>query len=155
MQRMLPFALLLALGSPLTCVVAAERPNILLIVADDLGFSDAGAYGGEISTPNIDQLAAEGLQFTNFHVAATCSPTRSMLMTGVDNHLVGMGNMKEIMADNQKGKPGYEGWWNDSVVPCRACCRTRATAPTWRASGTWAHGRRAYRWRAVLTALLP
>ncbi|MEE3157847.1 MAG: arylsulfatase [Pseudomonadota bacterium] len=116
MQRMLPFALLLALGSPLTCVVAAERPNILLIVADDLGFSDAGAYGGEISTPSIDQLAAEGLQFTNFHVAATCSPTRSMLMSGVDNHLVGMGNMKEIMADNQKGQPGYEGWLNDSVV---------------------------------------
>ena len=116
MQRLLPFALLLALGSPVTSVTAVERPNILLIVADDLGFSDAGAYGGEISTPNIDQLAAEGLQFTNFHVAATCSPTRSMLMTGVDNHLVGMGNMKEIMADNQKGQPGYEGWLNDSVV---------------------------------------
>ena len=82
MQRLLPFALLLALGSPVTSVTAVERPNILLIVADDLGFSDAGAYGGEISTPNIDQLAAEGLQFTNFHVAATCSPTRSMLMTG-------------------------------------------------------------------------
>ena len=140
MQRLLPFALLLALGSPVTSVTAVERPNILLIVADDLGFSDAGAYGGEISTPNIDQLAAEGLQFTNFHVAATCSPTRSMLMTGVDNHLVGMGNMKEIMADNQKGQPGYEGW-----SPCPVCCRTRATVPTWRASGTWADDHRASR----------
>ncbi|GMQ54098.1 arylsulfatase AtsA [Halopseudomonas aestusnigri] len=87
-----------------------------MIVADDLGFSDLGAYGGEIHTPNIDQLAASGVQFTNFHVAATCSPTRSMLMTGVTNHLVGMGNMKEIMADNQKGQPGYETWLNDSVV---------------------------------------
>jgi len=96
--------------------LAAPQPNILLIVADDMGFSDPGAYGGEISTPNIDQLAASGMQFTSFHVAATCSPTRSMLMTGVTNHLVGMGNMKEIMADNQKGKPGYETWLNDSVV---------------------------------------
>lgn len=97
-------------------VQAAPRPNILLIVADDMGFSDPGAYGGEISTPNIDALAAEGLQFTNFHVAATCSPTRAMLMTGVTSHKVGMGNMKEIMADNQKGQPGYETWLNDQAV---------------------------------------
>lgn len=97
-------------------VQAASRPNILLIVADDMGFSDPGAYGGEISTPNIDALAAEGLQFTNFHVAATCSPTRAMLMTGVTSHKVGMGNMKEIMADNQKGQPGYETWLNDQAV---------------------------------------
>ncbi|GAA6129860.1 arylsulfatase [Halopseudomonas sabulinigri] len=96
--------------------LAAPQPNILLIVADDMGFSDPGAYGGEINTPNIDELAASGMQFTNFHVAATCSPTRSMLMTGVTNHLVGMGNMKEIMADNQKGQPGYESYLNDSVV---------------------------------------
>lgn len=96
--------------------IAAPRPNILVIVADDMGFSDAGAYGGEINTPHIDALAAAGMQFTNFHVSATCSPTRGMLMTGVTNHLVGMGNMKEIMAENQKGKPGYETWLNDSVV---------------------------------------
>ncbi len=116
MRRLLSFTCLFALSCAFTSALAADRPNILLIVADDLGFSDLGAYGGEIRTPNIDQLAAEGLQFTNFHVAATCSPTRSMLLTGVDNHLVGMGNMKEIMADNQKGQPGYEGWLNDSVV---------------------------------------
>jgi arylsulfatase len=60
------------------------RPNVLIIVADDLGFSDCGCFGAEISTPNIDALAAEAnaLRFTNFHVAAACSPTRSMLMTG-------------------------------------------------------------------------
>src|SRR5690606_8559804 len=97
-------------------VQAAPRSNILLIVADDMRFSAPGAYGGEISTPNIDALAAEGLQFTNFHVAATCSPTRAMLMTGVTSHKVGMGNMKEIMADNQKGQPGYETWLNDQAV---------------------------------------
>ena len=95
---------------------ADPRPNILLIVADDMGFSDPGVYGGEISTPNIDALAAEGLQFSNFNVAATCSPTRAMLMTGVTSHKVGMGNMKEIMADNQKGQPGYETWLNDQAV---------------------------------------
>lgn len=95
---------------------AQSRPNILLIVADDMGFSDLGVYGGEISTPNIDALAAEGMQFSNFHVAATCSPTRAMLMTGVTSHKVGMGNMKEIMADNQKGQPGYETWLNDQAV---------------------------------------
>ena len=113
--RLLP-ALGLSILLLLNTAGADSRPNILLIVADDLGFSDLGAYGGEIHTPNIDQLAASGVQFTNFHVAATCSPTRSMLMTGVTNHLVGMGNMKEIMADNQKGQPGYETWLNDSVV---------------------------------------
>ena len=108
------------LGALVLCVplsvLADTRPNILLIVADDMGFSDPGAYGGEISTPHIDALAAEGLQFSNFNVAATCSPTRAMLMTGVTSHKVGMGNMKEIMADNQKGQPGYETWLNDQAV---------------------------------------
>ncbi len=87
----------------------SERPNIVLIVADDLGYSDLGSFGGEISTPNLDRLASEGTRFTNFYVAPTCSPTRSMLMTGLDNHVVGLGNMYERTAPNQLGKPGYEG----------------------------------------------
>ena len=57
----------------------ANRPNFLLIVADDLGFSDVGAFGGEIETPNLDSLARSGIKFTDFHAAAACSPTRSML----------------------------------------------------------------------------
>ncbi|NCF35724.1 MAG: sulfatase-like hydrolase/transferase [Gammaproteobacteria bacterium] len=93
-----------------------KRPNILIVLADDLGYSDVGAYGSEIETPNIDQLAAQGVQLTNFHVGAACSPTRTMLMTGVDNHLAGLGNMLEIVADNQFGQPGYEGHLNDKVV---------------------------------------
>jgi arylsulfatase A-like enzyme len=93
-----------------------QRPNIILVLLDDTGFADLGAYGSEIETPNIDQLAADGVQFTNFHAAAACSPTRGMLMTGVDNHLVGMGNMLEIMADNQFEQPGYEAYMNHSVV---------------------------------------
>ncbi|MGD2133841.1 MAG: arylsulfatase [Maricaulaceae bacterium] len=86
-----------------------QRPNFVLIVADDLGFSDLGSYGGEIHTPNIDRLAESGLRFANFYVAPNCSPTRSMLMTGLDNHVVGMGNMHERTAPNQLGQPGYEG----------------------------------------------
>ena len=80
---------------------AARRPNILFLLADDMGFGDIGSFGSEIETPNLDKLAADGIRFTNFHVGAACSPTRTMLMTGVDNHLAGMGNMLEIQADNQ------------------------------------------------------
>ena len=64
-----------------------QRPNFLVILADDLGFSDLGAFGGEIATPNLDALAAGGLRLTDFHTAPTCSPTRSMLLTGTDHHL--------------------------------------------------------------------
>lgn len=59
-----------------------KRPNILLIVADDLGWSDVGAFGGEIQTPHIDSLAANGIRLTDFHTASMCSPTRSMLLSG-------------------------------------------------------------------------
>jgi len=93
-----------------------QRPNIIVLLIDDMGFADLGTYGSEVSTPNIDKLAANGIQFTNYHTAATCSPTRSMLLTGVDNHLTGMGNMVEIMADNQFNQPGYEGFMGQDVV---------------------------------------
>lgn len=74
--------------------MAEKRPNFLVIVADDLGFSDCGCFGSEIQTPNIDAIAAEGngLQFTDFHVAAACSPTRSMLMTDISNPLPAAGS---------------------------------------------------------------
>lgn len=93
-----------------------SRPNILLIIGDDMGFSDLGVFGSEVATPNIDALAIDGLKFTNFHVGATCSPTRSLLMTGVDNHRSGLGNMHEFLSEAQKGQPGYEGYLNKSVV---------------------------------------
>jgi len=92
------------------------RPNILLIVADDMGFADLGSFGGEIPTPNLDRLAREGLRLANFHASTMCSPSRAMLLTGVDSHLTGFGNMLEEMAPNQKGRPGYEGFLNDRVV---------------------------------------
>jgi arylsulfatase len=99
-----------------TAADTSTQPNIIVILADDMGFGDIGVFGSEIETPNIDRLARDGLRMTNFHVGAACSPTRTMLMTGVDNHLAGLGNMLEIQADNQFGKPGYEGHLNDSVV---------------------------------------
>jgi arylsulfatase len=92
------------------------RPNILLIVADDLGYSDIGAFGSEIATPNIDALAAEGIALTQFHVSPNCGPTRGSLMTGVDPHRAGMGGNHEVAAANQKGKPGYEGHLRKDVV---------------------------------------
>jgi arylsulfatase A-like enzyme len=95
---------------------AASRPNILLIVADDMGFSDLGSFGGEIETPNLDQLAFAGVRLTNFQSAPTCSPSRAMLLTGVDAHKAGFGNMAEELAPNQKGRPGYEGYLSDRVV---------------------------------------
>ncbi|MGE8541386.1 MAG: arylsulfatase [Acinetobacter sp.] len=96
--------------------MSKQQPNILLIVADDLGFSDLGAFGGEIQTPNLDALALDGLRFTNFHTASTCSPTRSMLLSGTDHHLAGLGSMAEAIRPEQKGQPGYEGYLNDQVA---------------------------------------
>ncbi|MEP1446280.1 MAG: arylsulfatase [Paraglaciecola sp.] len=96
-----------------------ERPNIVIVVADDLGLTDIGALGSEIATPNIDALANAGVKLSNFHTAATCSPTRSMLLSGTDNHLAGLGAMDEVMqtfAPYLLGKPGYEGHLNDSVA---------------------------------------
>ncbi len=92
------------------------RPNIVVLVADDWGFTDVGAYGGEIATPHIDALAQRGMRFSNFHVAASCSPTRAMLLTGVDNHRNGLGNLREAMPRGHLGKPGYRGSLDSNVV---------------------------------------
>lgn len=93
-----------------------SSPNILLIMADDMGFTDIGSFGAEFDTKNLDSLAAQGMRFTDFHTSVSCSPTRSMLLTGTDNHIAGLGNMGELLTPNQKDKPGYEGHLNDSVV---------------------------------------
>jgi arylsulfatase A-like enzyme len=93
-----------------------KRPNFLVIVADDLGFSDIGSFGGEIHTPNLDKLAYAGLRLTDFHSAPACSPTRAMLMTGTDHHIAGIGTMLEVTIPGFEGAPGYEGYLNDRVV---------------------------------------
>jgi len=92
------------------------RPNILLIVVDDMGYSDIGPFGGEVRTLALDSLAKSGMRFTDFHTSVSCSPTRSMLLSGTDNHLAGLGNMSEGLFPNQIGEPGYEGHLSDRVV---------------------------------------
>src|ERR1700752_5327132 len=72
-----------------TDLSAAPRPNIVLIISDDMGFSDIGCYGGEIRTPHLDEMAADGIRYTNFHVTPYCSPTRASLLTGINPHAVG------------------------------------------------------------------
>ncbi|OBT58158.1 hypothetical protein VE04_01124 [Pseudogymnoascus sp. 24MN13] len=110
--------------------IPTKKPNFLIILADDLGFSDPGCFGGEIRTPNIDRLAKDGVRFTNFHAAAACSPTRAMIMTGTDHHIAGLGNLiewskasaqaagkgKVVSTAPQRGMPGYEGYLNEKVV---------------------------------------
>jgi arylsulfatase len=91
-------------------------PNVLLIVADDMGYSDIAPFGGEIATPTLDALAKEGVQLTNFHVLASCSPSRSVLLSGMDNHRAGLGTMNERMPEGVRGKPGYEGHLNHRVA---------------------------------------
>lgn len=111
------------------------RPNFLIVLADDLGFSDIGAFGGEIDTPNLDALAARGVRLTGFHSAPTCSPTRSMLLTGTDNHIAGLGNMAELVADNQRGHPGYEGYLSRDTVSLAE--RLRAAGYRTLMAGKW------------------
>lgn len=113
LKRWLAAPLLLSLAAQPAAAgetVPPRQPNVLIIVADDLGFSDIGAFGGEIDTPNLDRLAMSGLRLGNFHTEAACAPTRAMLLTGSDSHRVGLGNMPESMAPNQAGKRGYEGY---------------------------------------------
>ncbi|KAI1862166.1 uncharacterized protein JN550_010469 [Neoarthrinium moseri] len=99
--------------------VRGKKPNFLIVVADDLGFSDTSPYGGEIDTPNLQRLADEGLRMTGFHTAASCSPTRAMLLSGTDAHIAGLGCMAEKIKKSPeifRGKPGYEGYLNHRVA---------------------------------------
>ncbi|WP_091741361.1 arylsulfatase [Phenylobacterium immobile] len=111
-----PFLIAAALGWGSVVHAAPAQPNVLIIVADDMGFADIGAFGGEIATPNLDALAKKGVKFTSFYTAPVCSPTRSMLLTGRDNHEVGLGAMAEGMAPSFRSRPGYEGVLNRRAV---------------------------------------
>ena len=102
-------------AAPAIGATATRRPNLLFIMADDLGYSDIGAFGGEIDTPNLDALAASGRLLTNHHTGTVCAITRSMLISGTDHHLVGEGTMG-APSDERKGLPGYEGFLNDRAL---------------------------------------
>lgn len=88
-----------------------RRPNVLVIMADDMGFSDIGCFGSEIQTPNIDRLAKRGVRFTHFYNCARCCPSRASLLTGLDNHSVGVGDMVQ-----DRGPGSYQGYLNDHCV---------------------------------------
>src|SRR3954467_12961050 len=96
--------LVLAFKKPIP-VQKDKRPNIIIILADDMGFSDAGCYGGEIHTPNLDYLAENGLRFRQFYNTSRCCPSRASLLTGLYNHQAGIGKMT-----NDDHEPGYRGY---------------------------------------------
>ncbi len=102
------FILLLSFCAPL---LALEKPNIIVILADDMGFSDPGCYGSGIDTPNLDALAADGLRFTKFYNTSRCCPTRAALLTGLYSHQAGVGGMTK-----DEHKPGYRGHLNRECV---------------------------------------
>ncbi len=106
-----PFACLLISQFIVACAVAAAKPNVLLIVADDLGYSDLGCYGGEIETPNLDSLAAGGLRLTRFYNTGRCCPSRAAILTGQYPHRVGLGHMTQDI-----GRPGYRGRVSNDAV---------------------------------------
>eukprot|EP01013_Petalomonas_cantuscygni_P031044 TRINITY_DN57176_c0_g1_i1.p1 TRINITY_DN57176_c0_g1~~TRINITY_DN57176_c0_g1_i1.p1 ORF type:complete len:567 (+),score=60.63 TRINITY_DN57176_c0_g1_i1:31-1731(+) len=129
-------------GSEQASPQTGRHPNFLVIVADDMGFSDLGAFGGEISTPHLDAIAAQGIRLTNFRTAPTCSPTRAMLLTGQDPHRVGLGAMAEVpMADPRP--QGYEGYLNaaDTIAD-----RLRGAGYATLMSGKWHLGTERGQW---------
>jgi arylsulfatase/uncharacterized sulfatase len=93
----------------------AARPNILLVLLDDAGFMDFGAYGGDAATPNIDALADRGAMFSRFYMSPQCGPSRAMLMTGRDNHEVGLGSIPETLSPDMRQYPGYSMRWEDGL----------------------------------------
>ena len=120
-RRLLPqglfcSALLLVFFSIPAQGAESARPNIVFILADDLGYTDIASYGSEVHTPALDALAAQGTSFTNYHTAANCAPARAMLLTGVDSHLAGVPNIPEMLAPEQRKHANYQGVLGDDVV---------------------------------------
>lgn len=92
------------------------RPNIVLLIGDDVGFSDLSPFGSDIDTPNIARLASEGISFTNYHTPPACSPSRGQLHTGLDHHRIGLGRWDYAPYPGRDGLPGYEGYLTQKHV---------------------------------------
>ena len=130
-------------------IAIEQRPNVLLIVADDLGYNELGAWGSEIRTPNLDALALSGLRFTNFHAAPVCAPARAMLLSGTSNHQAGVGSMLNKRAYDAGripqpdavglGLPGYEGHLSARIAALPEILR--ATGYHTYMTGKWDLGR--------------
>ena len=116
-----------------------RQPNIILIMADDMGFSDIGCYGGEISTPNLDRLAEQGLRFTQFYNTARCCPTRASLLSGHYSHQAGIGHMI-----TDRGVPSYQGYLNRECVTIAEALRPAGY--TTLMSGKWHVGEQRPHW---------
>ena len=114
--KRLGLAALILLGVWQPLPAQDTRPNIVLIVADDLGFTDIAPYGSEINTPSLSALADNGIKFTNFHVAGSCAPSRAMLLTGVDSHRNGVPNIPEAIPPQQSQHAHYAGTLGQNVV---------------------------------------
>ena len=100
-------------AAPAAASQTGGRPNVVVILVDDMGWSDLGSYGGEIATPHLDALAAGGLRFTQFYVTPRCSPSRASLLTGLYPHQAGMGHLDNVV---REGSPGTTGRLNDRSV---------------------------------------
>src|SRR5262249_38190372 len=118
-KLMLPALVLTLLTEPVGAAEPARQPNILLILADDLGFSDLGCYGGEIATPALDALAQKGLRFRQFYNTTRCCPRRASLLTGLYPHQAGVGAM-----NNDTGTPGYRGFPQPNAVTIAEVLKT-------------------------------
>jgi len=97
---------------PVPASAQERRPNVLLVLFDDVGFTDLGAYGGDTRTPHVDALARSGVLFSRYHTSPFCGPSRAMLMTGMDNHQVGMGTLVETVTPELRRFPGYSMVWD-------------------------------------------
>ena len=106
----------LCLNKSVLALAQIERPNIIFLLADDLGYTDIEPYGSEVNTPSLSMLAEQGIIFTNYHTAANCAPSRAMLLTGVNNHLAGVPNIPETFAPEQRLSKNYQGVLGDNVV---------------------------------------
>lgn len=125
-----------------TSAMAEDRPNIIVILADDMGFSDLGCYGSEISTPNLDALAAGGVRFSQFYNSARCCPTRASLMTGLHPHEAGIGYMTEEPEQKERRNvpPAYQGYLNQKGVTIAEALKTSGYATLM--TGKWHLGQR-------------
>ncbi len=138
-NAMNPLKILAILGLAATAI-AAEKPNIIVIMVDDMGYSDIRPYGGEIDTPNLDSLAKNGLRFTQFYNSARCCPTRATLVTGLHPHEAGIGHMTGENAKLANRPPAYQGNLNDSCVTLAQVAKSAGYATfmtgKWHLSGT-------------------